>query len=466
MIHQENTAILACFLTLTSIACDPSDDEVEAAPLETSDSLAVLAGAHLRAVGPDSVVVTSELQVRAGDILVSGAGAGLLRRVEAVEDRGGEQVVQTVPAYLGDAVEDGTFHLDLGLYAGEPLPQPQSLTGPVLEGATFSIGDTKITADAGLDIRLKSGSFSFDPELFLDFEVQGHQFTNFAIGAYGDLAAELELEIKSDAKAKVSQKLWKIAQTPSFKFTGAIGPVPVVVTTKLELYLGASFTGQGAVNVAQRVGADGWVDLAASYQDGAWSTYGDHGFTVLKVAPIVSATGKVAGKVYLEGKLSFSFYDVVGPTFALQPYGEVVVKPGAPAGWATAVGVAGKLGGEVKLTDVYKIGVEATLFDWKQPLASGNLGGATCQSQAGAAPWLGNKKCNRAGALASFTALQTCVQGGGGKTCLTDPDRYPVTLCGAGSGGGYTCALDDLFACICNGGGQACFGDAKALCKL
>ncbi len=35
-----------------------------------------------------------------------------------------------------------------------------------------------------------------------------------------------------------------------------------------------------------------------------------------------------------------------------------------------------------------------------------------------------------------------------------------------GSGGGYTCKLDELFACICNGGGAACLGDGKALCQL
>lgn len=90
----------------------------------------------------------------------------------------------------------------------------------------------------------------------------------------------------------------------------------------------------------------------------------------------------------------------------------------------------------------------------------------TCQSQAGAAPWLGVQKCNLAAVKASFSALQNCIKSAGGKTCLTDPVRYPSVLCGPGSGGGYTCKLDDLFACICNGGGQACLGDAKGLCTL
>lgn len=448
-------------LLLLLLGCDaepPAPARVHAATVLSADQLG--------AVGLDSVVVAGDAPLRPGDIIVSEVGAGLLRRVAAVVDRGGARQVETTPAALGDVVEDGAFHMQLALYDGEVLPEPRELNGPTLEGATWAIGDTKITADAGLDIRVKEGSFYFDPGLFLDFTVKGHQFEEFVIGAYGDMGAELELEIKSDAKAKVSQKVWKIAQTPTFKFVGSIGPVPVVVTTKLELNLGASFSGKGAVTATQRVGVDGWVDLAASFDGDAWSTLGDHDFSLLQVAPMISASGEVAGKVYLEGKLSFAFYDVIGPTFALQPYGEVVVQPGSPLSWKTSAGIAGKLGGEVKLTDIYKIGVEATLFDWKQPIAAGKLGATVCQSQAGAAPWLGAQKCNRAGALANFDALRSCVLGGGGKTCLTDPVRYPSVLCGPGSGGGYTCKLDELFACICNGGGAACLGDGKALCQL
>jgi len=454
---------LAWFASLL-LACD-AGDSVPAAPVSLGD-VELLPADQLRSVAADAIVVAPGTALRPGDLVVSETGAGLRRRVASIADGAGARRVRTATAHLGDVVEDGELRLALALYDGEVLPQSRELAGPTLEGATWSIGDTKITADAGLSIRVKKGSFYFDPELFLDFAIEGHQFEHFDIGAYGDLGAELELEIVSDAKAKVSHKLWKIAQTPTFKFVGAIGPVPVVVTTKLELNLGASFTGKGAVNATQRVGIDGWVDLAASYQDGAWSTFGDHGFSLLKVAPVVTATGEVAGKVYLEGKLSFAFYDVIGPTFALQPYGQLAVQPGSPLSWTTSAGVAGKLGGEVKLTDIYKIGVEATLFDWHEPLASGKLGGSICQGQTGAAPWLGVQQCNRAGALASFGALQACVQGGGGKTCLTATDRYPAVLCGPGSGGGYKCALDDLFACICNGGGQACLGDGKAICKL
>jgi hypothetical protein len=450
-----------CSLLLGCDAVEPA-----AVPSPRLNDVSVLTADQLRAVGTDDVVVAGDTPLRPGDIVVSETGAGLLRRVVAVVERAGERRVETTPAYLGDVVEDGELHLQLALYDGEELPQPRALSGPTLEGAAWAIGDTKITADAGLDIRVKQGSFYFDPALFLDFAVQGHKFEQFAIGAYGDLGAELEIEIKSDAMAKVSNKLWKIAQTPTFKFVGAIGPVPVVVTTRLELNLGASFTGKGAVHATQRVAIDGWVDLAASYDDGAWSTFGDHGFSLLKVSPIVTATGEAVGKVYLEGKLSFAFYDVIGPTFALRPYGEIGVKSGNSPSWNTSAGVTGRLGGEVKLTDYHKIGVEATLFDWKQPLASGKLGGVTCQSQAGAAPWLGGQKCNVAAVKASFGALHSCIQGGGGKSCLTDPARYPSVLCGPGSGGGYTCQLDDLFACICNGGGQACLAAAKTLCSL
>lgn len=451
-----------CSLLLL-LGCDVG--EADSAAPSRVHAVTALAPEQLRSVEVDAVVVAGGASLRPGDLIVSEGGPGLLRRVATVAQHGRERRLGTTPAYLGDIVEDGELHLDLALYAGEELPGSRELSGPTLDGASWSIGDTKITSDAGLDIRVKRGSFYFDPTLFLDFAVKNHKFEQFAVGAYGDIGAEIELEIKSDAKAKVSHKLWKIAQTPTFKFVGAIGPVPVVVTTKLELNLGASFTGKGAVTATQRVGIDGWVDLAASY-DGVWSTLGDHDFSLLQVAPIITANGEVAGKVYLEGKLSFAFYDVVGPTFALQPYGEVAVQPGSPLSWKTSAGLAGKLGGEVKLTDIYKIGVEATLFDWKQPIAAGKLGGTVCQNQAGAAPWLGAQKCNRAAALNSFTALHSCVQGGGGKTCLTDPVRYPSMLCGQGSGGGYTCKLDELFACICNGGGEACFGDVKGLCKL
>lgn len=425
----------------------------------------VLDADEVQTVLPDAVIVGTTKEVRPGDILISEAGAGLLRRVESVEDRGALRYVQTAPAHLGDVIRDGDFHLDLNLQDGETLTGWQQSNGATLDGVSWSIPETKLVDIPGLDVRIKKGSFSFDPQLFVDFSVHNLNFTDFVFGAYGDIAADLEIDVVGDGTVTVPLTTWPIAESPTYKFATAIGPVPVIVTTRIELNVGVSASCKGSFRSTQSIGVDGWVDLAAQYNGDQWSTYGGHEFSVVHSGQKVLATSEFAGRFFVEGRVVFAFYDIVGPTVALRPFAEMAVQPGKPPTWSSSLGLQGRAGGEIKFNDVYKIGLDAPLFDWKHPIASGKLG-LTCQSQVGSAPWLGSQKCNRAGALENLLGLESCIKGGGGKTCLTDPKRYPSVLCGPGSGGGYTCKLDDLFSCLCSGGGQACFSDAKALCKL
>ena len=52
--------------------------------------------------------ITSSYQFKAGDIIVSAAGEGLLRKVQNVSESGNEIIVQTVPASL---TEIGRAHV-------------------------------------------------------------------------------------------------------------------------------------------------------------------------------------------------------------------------------------------------------------------------------------------------------------------------------------------------------------------
>ena len=430
-----------------------------------------------------------------GDVLVSGRvtsdSTGFLRKVEAVEQSGGDVVIETSEATLNDVFIKGGFAREFQPFsdANAMMVGPSGMQdilapgadpaqtvngGPEFNGGYLRLGNTKLVTDGGLDIELTSGHIDFDPSLYLDASFDWATIERFHIEASGSFDAEMNLRIRSDGYHKLSNKLAKLWESPKAVWTGAIGPVPVVVVTQLELGVDTSATIDGPLEIEVGAGASSWLEVGGLYDNGSWTKINDHQFTYSFTGPTFVVDAEASIKVLLDAKLKVAFYDLAGPWISIKPGVKAGLEgPDQSRNWFAEVGVESKFGGAIRLPGKNELGFEGTLFGWWYRFAEGTLGGGNngggnngggnngggdpgqsiCGSQA---PVVQAEVCNGGAIDLNVDAVTSCIQYGGGASCLTNPDFYAAPLCGPNSGGGYVCDTNALFSCLCFDGGTAC----------
>lgn len=104
-------------------------------------------------VGNDSL-----LDSQAGDILVSGQGAGFLRKVKTVAITGDDLVIETDPAAMTDALNEAEY--------SETIHDGKwDLAGPHFSGVQLGFGDVVVQGNGGARVKLTRGHLGFSPTL-------------------------------------------------------------------------------------------------------------------------------------------------------------------------------------------------------------------------------------------------------------------------------------------------------------
>ncbi|MEX1366014.1 MAG: hypothetical protein AB1Z98_23000 [Nannocystaceae bacterium] len=281
---------------------------------------------------------------QADDLLVSGRGAGFLRRVVDVEERNHVTVVQTENADLSELVAYGGLHTSMRPFAEDlRLDDATDLGGlsgrsAVLDG--FDLRDsldarregrpglevvfpTTVLAQApGFELTLQGGHFSFDPTLDLDLDLGLFRIDRFEVLAAGTMDAEVELMLATDGEHQVSNhvQLW---QSPRYAWNGSIGPVPVVIVTRLTLDATVEAGTSGPSIMTMGAGAGSYVELGAVYEDGpqdGWTVKGDHRLEAHLKGPELVIETALDVQVRLDGTLDVELYEVIGPSLTLSPW--------------------------------------------------------------------------------------------------------------------------------------------------
>lgn len=415
---QVNTSVpmtlWAAALTMLSVtACDEPQGRAPWHGLQASpadDGLVVADRTFLvdAEVGPELYVAPDELVFygatvredddwQPGDLLVHGAGQGFLRRVIDVEAAGTETVVTTEEAELHDVVAQGGFHGEFrpfsqGLRLDDDVEIGELVAAVSARGGARGFGDlqARIDAHAGLDVQgahiefepttlvgagglsldLTGGHFSFDPDLNMDVDLGWWSIDRFEVMARGRMDAELELRLGSDGEYEILDRSMTLWESPRYAWYGFIGPVPVVVVTRMQLGATVSVQTHGPSSVTVGAGADSWVQVGAIYEDG-WELVGDHGFNFRYSGPEFVLDTELDARVALDGTLKVELYGVVGPRLQLSPWTQLDAN--AMGGWSADIGVTGRIGGGISLPWRDDIRVDAELFDWSHRLAEGQL---------------------------------------------------------------------------------------------
>jgi hypothetical protein len=353
-------------------------------------------------VAPDELVfhdvtVREDDDWQPGDFLVHGAGQGFLRRVVDVKAVDGETVVTTEEAELPELVAQGGLHGEFrpfsqGLALDDDVEiddvvaeisaqaraggferlqaRSDAQAGFDVQGGHIEFEPTTLVSSGGLSLDLTGGHFSFDPDLNMDVDLGWWSIDRFEVMAKGTMDAELELRLGSDGEYEIVDRTMSLWESPRYAWYGWIGPVPVVVVTRMELGATVSVNTHGPSSVTVGAGANSWVQVGAIYEDG-WELVGDHGFEFRYSGPEFVLDTELKARVALDGTLKVELYGVVGPQLQLSPWTQLDAD--ARGRWSADIGVTGRIGGGISLPWRDDIGIDAELFDWSHRLAEGQL---------------------------------------------------------------------------------------------
>lgn len=322
----------------------------------------------------------------AGDVIVSGKAAGLLRRVRSHRIEGANIIVETEPATLEDVFKQ--VHLSGSIderhAQGKSGLAPQGLT---LKLPMLDFEDHRIEIGQGSVIELVDGKFSFEPSLDFDLRMRDGKLDHFKMIASGKTDGKLHVRyhlhrppgVGSGAFIRTDDG-YPIVEAPPYYTVFMAGYVPVVIAVRMRLLANWALTAGGDVDGDQSVQGNGAVTTGLEYNDGQWKNVGSHALSVSTLGAPNVPDHQVSGDITLTARLDVSFYDLAGPYVGLQAYAGVGHQGSAngsggastspTGGWFTEEGLRGLAGAQVSVFGKGLVGYEAVLFDVRkqQPL--------------------------------------------------------------------------------------------------
>lgn len=330
------------------------------------------------------------------DVLVSepsnAAPSGYLRKVTAIRQDGPDIVLETTQANLTDAISQGDLKADFQL-TGDDLLRTEGLP----EGATLTINKVSaggIQPQAGVGenygFTLKfdhtfmpvkgpnatgtikvDGGVGFNIGYGVNVGIRGPSFIPPRLPSVDSFEAKVgfdqrsNLNINGDFQGAVNDAV--LVGTQYFKsHLIFVGPVPVVIVPKVELFLTAGGEIKAKVkfatseSVTAQVGSrwtkdNGWKDISGFGIDGS-------------VSP-PTFSGSLSPRVGVQSRASFTIYDVAGPEATLEGGVKLDVAYPRNPNWIVSGFLKGTLGFRVKLPIIGTLAsYGTTLFDINKEL--------------------------------------------------------------------------------------------------
>lgn len=367
-------------LATTSIACvacaaRPDDDVGEEVAPIVSSRVSVVGGApgdEVR-VEPERLVFRRTghedlLARRAGDVLASADGDGFLRRVRGVRAEGDDLVVDTEPAGLGDALQQGrvrqrfvgtTDPSSVGVQGGFGSLLQVPLAGRLTMGSTGSIDVTE-------------GHLAFDPDVDVDLAVKNGSVerARFIVSGKADASLHARFDIRRPSHVvdggfvRLNEPGWTLASAPPVRRVVFVGWLPVLVVLRLDVLLEYAVEISGDVSGDLDLGAATTLRGGIELRDGRWRTVGEGTFSLAHDNQLVVSRRVLGGDLVLSTRLSVQLYDVAGPYVTLDAYGGAAQSTsGDASSWYARAGVRSRAGVEANVFGPVVLGYQAALFD-------------------------------------------------------------------------------------------------------
>jgi len=252
--------------------------------------------------------------LKPNDIIVSGEGEGLLRRVLSVENSDDQIVVRTSEASLTDVFEKCNVSLRQPLSPNDiessgqdsERDRPRAISEEFLESIS-------IEQDGGVSL---TGSLSFRPELDIQIVIQDFRMEYFKAAVSMTETAALRLRAAYEMSVDIEEELATFRLRPIVLWAGG---VPIVITPVIRIVGGI----QGHVNmeVETNVTQTATLTTGAEYRNQQWNDISGFSNDFSFSPPAPTAEADVKG--YAGAILDFLLYGVAGPYVR----GELYIQP-------------------------------------------------------------------------------------------------------------------------------------------
>eukprot|EP00003_Mantamonas_plastica_P016818 TRINITY_DN2808_c0_g1_i1.p1 TRINITY_DN2808_c0_g1~~TRINITY_DN2808_c0_g1_i1.p1 ORF type:complete len:1602 (-),score=728.15 TRINITY_DN2808_c0_g1_i1:797-5557(-) len=170
-----------------------------------------------------------------------------------------------------------------------------------------------------LDVTLKEGKFGFGAGFTFYGKIKFFKLKKFKASVGGSMTFVLKVlaRIKGEfSKGKDKKMFSTIMKTWKFM----IGPVPVVITCRLELYAGFNAKLNAAVVLNTGVELRAELEAGVEYRGGKFRGIWKRIWKQKFYKPKLAACTNIMFEMFLRPQIAVLLYDIAGPTVALEPY--------------------------------------------------------------------------------------------------------------------------------------------------
>lgn len=306
------------------------------------------------------------LPLEIGDVLVSTAGNGLLRKITGITSTkgGGEIIVETEFASLTDVIEQGTIQAEVVLtpddiqevvfhYDGI-TPEPANVKGSVNHVTNWNI-NTELYSGVRL-----TGQFVSDMTFILDINVAGSSLNSAKSGII--MSETLTLQLSALLKREFDKDITIATIIFAPIIIPVVGPLALVVVPKVEVKLGLEGSVGGTVtcSATQEIFVDAGIQYAKA---SGWSDYKTFTNEFSNTTPVLEKANAEAS-VYIQPELSTKLYNVAGPYVNTKIYGKLEIDANQETvekedpWWKLSVGINLNAGMNVEIFDLATLNYE------------------------------------------------------------------------------------------------------------
>jgi len=305
-------------------------------------------------VGPTELVLAfdcdaADVGLHEGQVIAGRMDGGYLRTVESVELAGQQATVATLQAALAEAVGTASLHETLSPEGTWQLASGETAGSGDLDLSGIAIFDGYTDA-AELLVTATEGSFSFEPQLQLDVEVEDGSVRELEVRLGGpmslDLTAELSLVLG------FSYATEGVLASYSVPVSTTAGEVPVEGLVTVELYGGVELSIAGQGSLLQTARFDAVLDAGARYEDRQWSdSWTPTADLTSDTAPVWEMDGLTDATIYLRPVVRTTLWGVEGPAASAKPFMRADLDAFVPATWYAEAGLDGAIEVQAELFD-------------------------------------------------------------------------------------------------------------------
>jgi hypothetical protein len=310
-----------------------------------------------------------------GDIIVAGVHgaelpAGALRRVQEI-DRAGGVTLTTAATSLAEAIERGAIRetvelRDDDVVAVRARRGVRREVGPT--GLYFGLNDVVLFdgdggGDAG-DQVVMNGNIAIEPDLDIVIDIDGFSLAEASVAIGGSVSGSVNIDARREATLPGTPITLATLQLAPITFF--VGPVPVVITTSIDLQVGVS----GLVTAKMNVGfqTDAEARIGFGYIDGSFGPIGEIDPTAS--LELQSFEDGVVGtaRLFAGPRLRVGLYGIDVGFARLSAYVQADVDAAADPWWCLSAGFEGSAGLDISIDiDFWIFDFTIELVDYETP---------------------------------------------------------------------------------------------------